>query len=189
MRVKNHLKAEQYFEIVDALANSCFDTATNEYQPQMIDVLGIWYFYSYFVEDENYKNKYDEITEESVIIDSLSEDAEFVKEYNIAIHDLSHPFSFGKVYNTASKLAENKANTFNRLAERFSNSIDKLINSLSSAVTPDIVEKTKEIAKLVADGKLSADAVVEAYGKSNRIEDIANKITRDNITTIGGGKQ
>lgn len=183
MRVKNHLKAEQYFEVVDALANSCFDIDTGEYQPQMLHVLSIWYFYNYFITDEEYKAKHEDMETESEIIDALADDSDFLQEYKMHMSDYSHPFSFANAYKTAVELAENKSNAFNRLAERFSNSVDKLVNSLSSVVTPEIVEKTKEIAKLVADGRLSAETVVEAYGKSNRISDIAN-----NIVTVGGDK-
>ena len=55
---------------------------------------------------------------------------------------------------------------------------DDFLNAFNDAIIPlltdEHIDKVSEIARDVASGKLSAEAIVDAYGKSNRFKQVVN---------------
>jgi hypothetical protein len=81
---------------------------------------------------------------------------------------------FANAYRDALEIVETKKNSIERAFVSIKKSISAILDTINPLLSDDHIDKVSEIARDVANGKISAEAVVDAYGKSNRFKQVIN---------------
>lgn len=173
MVIKKNLSVIEYVSLVNAIAGGFFDE-DGEYQPHIGRLNAMRLFYNECVTESKFDLPHD--FNDALMMDVLIEDDEFIKTFNDAvIGDGMIRLNFANAYAEANKIVNTKKDPFNSLANTIKIVTNGVIEKVDSILSEDTVAKFEKIADNISNGNLSAEAFVDAYGKSQRIKEIANK--------------
>ena len=82
--------------------------------------------------------------------------------------------NFSNAYKDAMDIVETKKQSVERAVGTIKKALSSIIDTINPLLTDEHIDKVSEIARDVASGKLSAEAIVDAYGKSNRFKQVVN---------------
>lgn len=147
--------------IVDGFFNE-----DGEYVPHFGRANAVGVFFQYFVDEESIDEYFTGNT--GVIdLDSLLADDECMRVYNNAMFaGNSYRLNFVNAYKDAMEIVGIRTSTIAGVAEMFRKIIVEAINGFSSVMTEENINKLAKISDEISDGKLSADSIVEAFGKA-----------------------
>lgn len=179
--VNTKLGMIEYLAMVDIIVSEYFQDGN--YQPHYGNLNAMRLFYNNCV----MKSKFDEqfghdISDASDMIEIVN-DSEFIDAYNSAILDNSrYDFNFGSAYRDAMEIVNVKKTSFGNAVDIVGSMLEKLAAKLTDVLNEENIRRVNQIAQDVVDGKLNADAIVDAYatnlerlGNSNNVVSFPSK--------------
>lgn len=172
MKFNNKLNLVEYLQVVNEIANEFFDENTYEYTPQIGEMFAICAYFNHCVELE----ETDDIKTHPIVdimdMEQLYDNDEFMKHYYEEIWDENnYKLTFGNAYDKAMDIVEYKKNDANAFATAISSGMGAILKSFRDSFSDEEIKKFTEIAEQVTNGKLSGEAIVEAYGNSERFKE------------------
>lgn len=172
--INTELSMIDYLVMVNNMVLEYFND-DGEYQPHigMLNVMRL--FYNSCVVESKFDNPHDIV--DAMDMEVIVEDDDFLNAFNDALvgNVPGVRFDFANAYKDAMDIVENKKHSIERAVD----SIKKLLSSILDVVNPLLTDEhmsmVSEIAKNVGNGNISAEAIVDAYGKSDRFKQVANK--------------
>ena len=174
MKYNNKLDLVEYLQVVNEIANEFFDANTYEYTPQIGEMYAVCAYYNHCVELEDTDDMTTHPIEDIMDMQQLYDNEEFMNEYNCAIDDdgwYVASLSFGNAYIQAKSIVEYKKRDANAFATAITACFDAILKSFRNSFSDEEINKLTEIAGQIVHGKLSSEAIVEAYGNSKRFDD------------------
>lgn len=172
--VKDNVDIVIYSAAVQDIVDKFFDDESN-YTPQFGRANAVGVFFNYFVDVESL-DSYFENTDGVLNIDFLLGNADCMALYNKALNgDGTYNLNFANAYTDALDIVKQRNASFSSVIDNIKNAVTFISDKISPAFSGDNIAKLSEIAKDVSSGNLSADSIVEAYGKSQRLKDISKK--------------
>lgn len=171
--VDTELNMIDYMVLVNDMVLEYFNDE-GEYQPHigMLNVMRL--FYNVCVKESKFDNPHD-ITD-AMDMEIIVEDDDFLNAFNDAIIGVvpGIRFDFANAYKDAMDIVETKKHSIERGVE----SIKKLLFSILEVVNPLLTDEhmnmVSKIAENIGNGNINAEAIVDAYGKSQRFQDVIN---------------
>ena len=116
----------------------------------------------------------------------LYDNAEFMKHYNEAILDYDGHISllFGCAYDQAKDIVEYKKSDANAFATAISSGMGAILKSFRDTFSDEDMAKFTDIAKQITEGKLSSEAIVEAYGNSDRFKEKTEELNASHEPSV-----
>ena len=183
MKFNSKLSITDYVGVVEELASNYFNSATGEATPHIGNIYSVYVYFKYCVESE----EGDTVTQDTInIIDEegnpsidlnelqkLFDDEKFMARYqkDIDVYCRSEEvfrLDFAHAFVDANEYAQNKANSAHAVSAAISNSIAGIMKAFRESFSDETINGLTELAKDIKDGKLSEEAIVEAYGNSER---------------------
>ena len=184
MKYNNKLNLVDYINVVNELANEFFDDEHYEYTPQVGEMYAVCAYFNYCVELEDT----DEIKQHPITdileMQQLFDNEEFMNHFNEEIDGYSSVkinLTFGHAYNTAIDIVENKKSDANSFANAISAAMDAILKSFRNSFSDEEINKFTNIAQQIVDGKISNEAIVNAYEKSDRFKENTEQLNNDKI--------
>lgn len=173
MKFNNKLKLVEYLQVVNEIANEFFDENTYEYTPQIGEMFAVCAYFNHCVELEETDDIVIHPIEDIMDMQQLYDNVEFMKHYNEAILDYDGHISllFGCAYDQAKDIVEYKKSDANAFATAISSGMGAILKSFRDTFSDEDMAKFTDIAKQITEGKLSSEAIVEAYGNSDRFKE------------------
>lgn len=174
MKVNTSLGMVEYLTMVNEIVLEYFDEDGN-YQPQIGILNAMRLFYNECVIESKFELPHD-ITD-AMDMEIMVTDDEFVSEFNNAIiGDIPGiRFDFANAYKDAMDIVETKKSSIERAVDSVKKMIFSVLDVINPLLSDEHIDKVAEIAHDVANGKISAEAVVDAYGKSNRFKEVISQ--------------
>ena len=174
MKVNTSLGMVEYLTMVNEIDLDYFDEDGN-YQPQIGILNTMRLFYNECVIESKFELPHD-ITD-AMDMEIMVTDDEFVSEFNNAIiGDIPGiRFDFANAYKDAMDIVETKKSSIERAVDSVKKMIISVLDVINPLLSDEHIDKVAEIAHDVANGKISAEAVVDAYGKSNRFKEVISQ--------------
>ena len=174
MKVNTYLGMVEYLTMVNEIVLEYFDEDGN-YQPQIGILNAMRLFYNECVIESKFELPHD-ITD-AMDMEIMVTDDEFVSEFNNAIiGDIPGiRFDFANAYKDAMDIVETKKSSIERAVDSVKKMIFSVLDVINPLLSDEHIDKVAEIAHDVANGKISAEAVVDAYGKSNRFKEVISQ--------------
>ena len=91
-------------------------------------------------------------------------------------------FKFGDAYRMAMDIVSQRRKSFQGLVGAVTQIFNQLSERIPNVISDDNLNAIKTIAQKIEDGEVTADAIVEAYGKSERFNNIVNDESENNKT-------
>lgn len=174
MIIKKDFNVVDYVSLVNGIVSEFFDSNTGDYQPHIGKLNVMRLFYNECVIESKFDLSHD--FEDALMLDVLVEDEEFINEFNKAIIGENETrLDFANAYADAIEIVNTKKDSFNSMTTTLKSVIDGVMKKMSPIMSGDAIAKFTEIADNISKGNISAEAFIDAYGKSQRIKDIANK--------------
>ena len=183
MKFNSKLNITDYVGVVEELASNYFNSATGEATPHIGNIYSVYVYFKYCVESE----EGDTVTQDTInIIDEegntsidlnelqkLFDDEKFMARYqkDIDVYCRSEEvfrLDFAHAFVDANEYAQNKANSAHAVSAAISNSIAGIMKAFRESFSDETINSLTELAKDIKDGKLSEEAIVKAYGNSER---------------------
>ena len=174
MKVNTSLGMVEYLTMVNEIILEYFDEDGN-YQPQIGILNTMRLFYNECVIESKFELPHD-ITD-AMDMEIMVTDDEFINEFNNAIiGDVPGiRFDFANAYKDAMDIVETKKSSIERAVDSVKKMIISVLDVINPLLSDEHIDKVAEIAHDVANGKISAEAVVDAYGKSNRFKEVISQ--------------
>ena len=183
MKFNSKLSIADYVGVVEELASNYFNSVTGEATPHIGNIYSVYVYFKYCVESE----EGDTVTQDTInIVDEegnpsidlnelqkLFDDEKFMARYqnDIDVYCRSEEvfrLDFAHAFADANEYAQNKANSVHAVSAAISNSIAGIMKAFRESFSDETINGLTELAKDIKDGKLSEEAIVEAYGNSER---------------------
>ena len=180
MVVNTNLGIIDYVSVVNELALEYFNE-DGEYQPQIGILNEMRVFYNVCVKESKFDDTVSHDIVDALELETLVSDEEFIDAFNKALigeHDRV-ALDFANAHENAMSIVENRKTSIWGLG----NSIKKILNDVIEKIAPvfseDNIKNIEQIAKDIAAGNLTAEAIVDAYSKSQRLTDVVNSVPKE----------
>lgn len=156
-----------YLGMVNAIVSEFINEDDGSYQPHIGNLNAMRLFYNYCVKKSDYDKKYEHnITDAESMAEIVADDG-FIVEFNKALDfDGKISYNFANAYRTAMDIVDTEKSAINRLAKTVSAAIGEILESTSSLLTEENLSVLSQIGKDISNGKISAEAIVDAYAKN-----------------------
>lgn len=164
--INTNLALFDYVVMVNEIALEFFNE-DGVYQPHIGKINAMRLFYNNCVTKSAYDEKYGhDIVDPMDMVDIVS-DKDFIYAYNEAVNVGQHSESlnFGNAYKDAISIVDVKKSSFGNSVEIIGSMINRIADNISHVLTDENIEKVSKIAKGISEGKISAEAIVDAYAK------------------------
>ena len=186
MDINTKLGIVDYMAMVNEISEEYFDI-TGEYQPQFGELNAMRLFYNKCVTKSKFDERFGHNIVDALDMESLVADKQFIEEYNKAITgDGIIRLDFCNAYRVALDIVKNRKSSIESIINSIKNGLNDMINMLSPALSDENMSNISKIAESISNGGISADAIVEAYGKSKRFQDVVN--SKDNVIDMNKDK-
>lgn len=180
MVVDTNLNVVFYTLMVENIADNYFDKGV--YRPHIGKLNAMRQFWNECVKqsdfDADYNHECINVYEIADVISSPEFMSEFCKAIEYDENDVNC-FSFANAYHDAMEIVASKKTSIGSLIDSVTGGLENLIEIITPAFDKLNLEKLGELADKIKDEDF-ADKVVQAYGRSTRIEDIANQVPAEN---------
>lgn len=176
--VNTKLALFDYLAMVREIAYEFFNDEDGTYQPQIGKLNAMRLFYNYCVTKSVFDEKYKHDVTDADSMAEIVENEGFIEAFNDAINcDDTIQYDFGNAYRDAIEIVNAKKTSIGNAVNSISATINKLIKNTAPLVTEENINVVSQIAKDMAKGKTSAEAIVNAY--ANRLEKTNNTEMKD----------
>lgn len=180
MIVDTELTLVEYVVMVNDMALEYFNE-DGEYQPH-IGILNVMrLFYNHCVIESKFDNSHEII--DAMEMETMVEDDEFIAAFNDAIVG-SVPgirMDFANAYKDAMDIVEDKKHSVGRAVDSVKKALVSISDVINPILTDEHINMVSEIAKNIGNGNINAEAIIEAFGKSERFKEIIHFDKKDEI--------
>ena len=170
IKVNTKLDIIEYITIVDSIVAEYFNEY-GDYTPHYGRLNSMRVFYNTCVLSDIANVPHD--VTDALQMKDLVADADFVAAFDEAIENYTgSAFNFTNAYNDAMSIVEAKKTSADKVVGVIKAIVTDLVNAIAETISGDNLEKFNEIAKEISKGKMSEQAIVNAFGNS----EIFNKI-------------
>lgn len=186
MKFNNKLNLVEYLQVVNEIAQEFFDSNTYEYTPQIGEMYAVCAYFNHCVELEDSDDIKVHPIEDIMDMQQLYDNEEFMKHYNEAIlnNDDIASLLFGNAYYQAKDIVEYKKSDANAFATAISLGMEAILKSFKNIFSDEDINKFADIAKQITEGKLSSEAIVEAYGNSDRFKEKTEELNASHKPSV-----
>lgn len=156
----------QWGIIVESIAEGYF--YEHEYTPHFGILNAMRIFFNECVEEVNGEKpeKSDNLDD----IDRFVTDPEFIAEFNKGIYPDTNEFvidmTFENAYQTAMAIVEQRTTSWGELTHIISDVMQRVSEYAQNLASEDNINLLQTLSKSLTDGEITADDIVEAYGKT-----------------------
>lgn len=184
MVVNTNLKMVDYLVMVNEIVLEYFNEE-GEYQPQIGTLNAMRLFYNNCVVESKFDISHDIV--DAMDMEPIVNDDEFIAAFNDAIIGDCPGIcmDFANAYKDALDIVETKKTSIERAVNSVKNMITSILDVINPLLSDEHIDKVSEIARDVSNGKISAEAVIDAYGKSKRFKEVISSGEKDsNVVPI-----
>lgn len=176
--VNTKLALFDYLAMVRDIASEFINDEDGTYQPQIGKLNAMRLFYNSCVTKSRFDKKYGHDVIDASDMEEIVTDNEFMKAFNEAIiGDGTIQYDFANAYKDAIEIVDVKKTSFGSAVNIIGSMINKIFDSVSPLLTEENIKVVSQIAKDMSDGKISAEAIVDAYAdKLAGAENDTNKV-------------
>lgn len=156
--IKENIGIVDYSAAVLKMAEGFFNE-DGDYCPHFGRINSVGVFYAYFTDGKYFGDDVD--------IDTMIADEELMNAYNSALYgEIEFRLNFQNAYEDAMDIVRHKTYTITGIIEAIKNLFVRLADTVAPVLTEENIEKLTKISEEITDGKLNADAIVEAFGRA-----------------------
>ena len=159
--INTQVDAVTYINMVNSLADAYFDK-DGKYVPHIGRMHEMGFFYNNFI-PEGIEHPITDILE----VDKFANDDEFLSAFQLACCDTYNRLNFANARSDAIDIVNYRKTSMYSLQETIINTIDKVSQKLNEAISSEKIAQLRKIADEIESGKISSDAIAEAYGRSS----------------------
>ncbi|MDD5792021.1 MAG: hypothetical protein PUD22_05540 [Erysipelotrichaceae bacterium] len=176
--VNTKLKAIEYIMLVNDIASQYF-FSDGTYAPQTGLLNAMQLFYNICVKSSKYDDTIAHNSDSMDSIEILVADDDFVKAFNNALVVEGYRMDFANAFRDAMDIVETRKSSLYHAVDMIENVIMLAIDKITPALTKENIENVKAIAEDISKGNISAQSVVEAYSKSDRIKELIKLVPKE----------
>lgn len=171
--IDTKLNIAEYIVTVRDIASAYFDDKCN-FQPYIGDLNAMRIFYAVCVKDSPYEGTLLHEEDDLSKFEELFADEDFISAYNDAICFGAEciMLNFANAYNSAREMIETKKTSADRIINYLSYVVEDIANRISPTMSEDTLNKVMQISSDIKEGRISAQAVADAYSNTKRFEDV-----------------
>lgn len=175
LKVNTKLALFDYLAMVRDIASEFINDEDGTYQPQIGKLNAIRLFYNNCVTKSKFDKKYGHDVIDASDMEEIVADDKFMKAYNKAIiGDGATQYDFANAYKDAIEIVNVKKTSFGSAVNIIGSMINKIFEGVSPLLTEENIEIVSQIAKDMSNGKVSAEAIVDAYADRLAKEENSN---------------
>lgn len=189
MIIDTKLSIVEYMWMVEAMVSEYFgDDGT--YQPQ-IGLLNIMrLFYNKCVMQSHFDTEHEHNITDPMDLEEIISDNEFILEFNNAIeYNPMKTLDFGNAYYDAMDIVDVRKTSLSQAVQSMKSAVESIIDEIRPMMSESNIKNTSMIAELISSGKFDPDklgeSIVNAYGKSQRFQEVINKPHETNSAKYG----
>lgn len=177
LEVNTKLALFDYLAMVKEIAREFINDEDGAYQPHIGKLNAMRLFYNHCVIKSKFDEKYGHDVSDADTMEDIVTDDEFIEEFNNAIRcDGDTRYDFANAYKDAIEIVNVKKTSLGNAINIVGSMINKIFESVSPLLTEENIKVVSQISKDMSDGKVSAEAIVNAY--ANRLIETDNTDTR-----------
>lgn len=176
--VDTKLKAMQYIMLVNDIASQYF-FSDGTYVPQTGLLSAMQLFYNICVKSSKFDDMISHDSDSMDSIEILATDEEFIEAFNDALAIDGYRMDFANAFRDAMDIVETRKASLYHAVDMIENVIMSAIDKIAPALTKENIENVKAIAEDISKGNISAQSVVEAYSKSDRIKELIKLVPKE----------
>ena len=186
---KTDMDIVKYVTVVEGIVADYFDDDDN-YTPHIGRLNAMRIFYNEFVTKSKFDESHPHDITDALDLEDIVSDYGFIVAFNNAISPAGEKLDFANAYADAMEIVEHKKCALTTAVDKVKRSINEIADKFSGLTNDDTVAAVSKIASAMQNGNISVDAlaaaVVDAYGKSNRMQEVI-KAENDNVVPIAKG--
>ena len=198
MKFDNKLTLSEYAAITESIANAYFDRETGEYIPHLGELFTLATYFNNCVtldpsettamfgdtDNDGSEEVVAMITDINDIV-KLTSNEEFMDGYMDAIKaEPRIDIDFANAYRNAHDIIEQRKNGMYQFTTNTLLGLKTVGEILEKTISSINMDQLSQISKNIADGKLSADEIVQAYQQSDRYKEVISESNDDSIIQI-----
>lgn len=176
--VKRTLDAVNYVMLVNDIASQHF-YSSGEYVPHVGLLNSMRLFYNYCVVESKFDEKISHNSDSLDDIILLASDDDFIAEFNNALKATDRRLDFANAYLDAQDIVNTRKSSLHYAVELLGNALNAVVDRIAPSLTQENIDNIAKIANEIASGKPSAEALVEAYTKSLRMNQLFEVVRGD----------
>ena len=162
--VKDNVGIVEYTAAIQEIVKKFFDEDSN-YTPHFGRINAVGVFFNYFVDADSLDAFFPD--KDEIDFDFLLNNGYCMNLYNDALNDNGgFRLDFANAYKDAMEIVKTRISTIAGAIEQFREGIMTIIDKISPFFSEDTINKLSKISDDVASGNLSAESIVNAFGKS-----------------------
>ena len=183
IKIKNTMTTPEYMLLVDSLADAFYSTA-GEYQPHVGELWAMAQFYNVCVQkskiDEEFKTE-DGSRKKADVMDVpiLVSDREFVNAFYGEITNIAPELRFGCAYQNALEIVRQKNSSLGGITGIIINALGALKDKFEPLLSDENIGNLAKISEAVKKEENLAESIVDAYGKSQRFQEVISSGEKD----------
>lgn len=175
--VNTKLALFDYLAMVKEIAYEFINDEDGTYQPQIGKLNAMRLFYNHCVIKSRFDEKYGHDVIDADSMEEIVADDGFIEAFNKAIEcDRTIRYDFANAYRDAMEIVNVKKTSFGSAVNIVGSMINKIFESVSPLLTEENINIVSQIAKDMSEGKVSAEAIVDAY--ANRLAESSDTDTK-----------
>ena len=161
---ENKIELAEFLAITEIIADGYFNEA-GEYVPHY----GILNAYRVFYNVCVTKSPYDETYGHDIVnieeLDEIVSDEEFVTEFETCVNSGKQGLTFSAAFNNAMQMVDARKSSIGSAVTMIVDAIQGIADRAKSVMSDENMQHIASIAKDIGNGKITADDIVNAYGK------------------------
>ena len=187
MKYNNKLNLVEYLQTVNEIVAEYFDSEKYEYSPHVGEMYVVCAYFNHCVELEE-----DDVIKQHPIDDILDmqqlyDNEDFMEHFNNEIDSydaVNFNLTFGHAYQNAMDIVESKKSDANAFATAISASMNAILQAFRNSFSDSDIQKFTDIAQQVLNGKISNEAIVNAYEHSERFKENTEEVNKAKIVSF-----
>lgn len=172
-KVNTTLGIIDYVTIVESMVNEYFND-DGDYVPQ----IGILNIMRLFYNECVLECKFDvpHTISDALDMEVFINDEEFIEAFNLAIQfNGVIAIDFANAYKDAMDIVSVKKSSVDNAVRKIKVMFADIVSKISDTLTPENIDKITKISENIANGKITNEAIVDAFGKSEMFSKILGK--------------
>ena len=168
---RDRFNVTEYYVLVNDIADGFFGEE-GDFIPHIGDMVAMLIFYNECILNKEVFDT-EEYIDDPFDADALFENEAFIECFNEAIaFDGEIKYDFANAFKNAMEIVNYRNSSMSYVMNEFMNGFSKMVQTVTETVTDENMEKLTEFAKAVSDKDFSAQAVGDAFAKTEAFKKI-----------------
>ena len=183
IKIENTMNTAEYLLLVDSLADAFYSPA-GEYQPHIGELWAMAQFYNICVKesgvDEQFVNE-DGTRKKADIMDIpvLVTDKDFLNAFYNEITYIAPMLRFGCAYQNALEIVRQRNSSLGGITDIIINALNSIKEKFEPLLSDGSISNLKTISEAIKKNEGLAESIVDAYGKSQRFQEVVSSGEKD----------